>query len=143
MIRKLDSEERPTAELEAKPYYKKILTEGRIPKKIGKTLYFLEEAHSDHILKQNTIDLEYAPDLEVWREVYISNCQARCEKLDTEAHSESILYLTKEIELVKQEWQRILLIAKARVVEEPQIERDEPKKKRKLRRRVPDARIDF
>ncbi|MFT5882612.1 MAG: hypothetical protein ACI9FG_001118, partial [Crocinitomicaceae bacterium] len=123
-IRKLNQDERTDAEREAEPYYKKVLAEGRIPKKIGETLYYLREVHSDHILKQDKIDREFAPELEVWREVYISNCQTKCDKLDADANAESITYLTKEIELVKQDWQRILLIAKTRKVEAPQIYED-------------------
>jgi serine/threonine protein kinase len=143
VVRKFERKKRRTAELQTEHYYKEILGLGRIPAKLNGSLWFLKDEHLESTLEQKEIDREFAPDLEVWSKTYISNCQKKSKSLNPEAHAESILYITKEVELTEENWQRILLIAKAREVEEPHIERDEPKKNRELRKRVSDARIDF
>ncbi len=127
-VRKLDRKQRRRAELQASSHYDEIQVLGRIPVQLDKALASLKDAHLEYSLEQKEIDREYTPDLKVWRSSYISNCQKKSESLDPDAHAESILYLTKEVELTEENWQRILLIAKASEVEEPQFEKDPDKK---------------
>lgn len=120
--RKLDRDERQRAELYTDQHFKEVLLAGRIPMKLDSGLKFLKDEHLEFAFKQQGIDREYAPDLAIWREGYITNCQNKSASLQPEAHAESILYITNEIELTQENWQRILLIAKGNDVEDSQIQ---------------------
>jgi hypothetical protein len=90
--------------------------------KLDSDLQFLKDEHLEFAFKQQGIDREYAPELATWRESYIANCQKKSATLQPEGHAESILYITQEIELTQENWQRILLIAKGHDIEDSQIQ---------------------